>query len=72
MGLINQTRSRNTLQDALTFKLSIRMRKKGDLIHFKQNIVVGGRQVGLIVSETVNLLGLGHTTISRVYRECAK
>ncbi len=32
-------------------------------------MVVGARQTGLSVSETADLLGFPHTTISRVYRE---
>ncbi len=32
-------------------------------------MVVGDRRTGLSISETADLLGFSHTTISRVYRE---
>ncbi len=32
-------------------------------------MVVGARRAGLSISETADLLGFSHTTISRVYRE---
>ncbi len=32
-------------------------------------MVVGARRTGLSISETADLLGFSHTTISRVYRE---
>ncbi len=41
------------------------MRKKGDLRDFEH----GARRAGLSISETADLLGFSHTTISRVYRE---
>ncbi len=43
---------------------SIRTGKKGDLSDFERGMVVG-----LSFSETADLLGFSHTTISRVYRE---
>ncbi len=45
------------------------MGKKGDLRDFERGMVVGARQAGLSISETADLLGLSHTTISRIYRE---
>ncbi len=45
------------------------MRKKGDLSDFERGMVVGARRAGLSISETADLLGFSHTTISRVYRE---
>ncbi len=45
------------------------MCKKGDLSDFERAIVVGGRQAGLSISKTADLLGFSHTTISRVYLE---
>ncbi len=53
----------------LKFKPSIRMGKKGDLSDFERGMVVGARWAGLSISETPDLLGFSHTTISRVYRE---
>ncbi len=32
-------------------------------------MVVGSRRTGLSISQTADLLGFSHTTISRVYRE---
>ncbi len=43
--------------------------KKGDLSDFERGMVVGARRAGLSISETADLLGFSHTTISRVYRE---
>ncbi len=51
------------------FKPSIRMGKKGDLSDFERGMVVSVRRTGLSISETADLLGFSHTTISRVYRE---
>ncbi len=48
------------------FKPSIRMGKKGDLSDFERGMVVGARRAGQIISETADLLGFSHTTISRV------
>ncbi len=45
------------------------MGKKGDLSDFERGMVVGVRRTGLSISETADLLGFSHTTISRVYRE---
>ncbi len=45
------------------------MRKKGDLSDFERGMVVGARRAGLSISETADLLGFSHTTISTVYRE---
>ncbi len=42
------------------------MGKKGDLRDFEREMVVGGRRAGLGISETADLLGFSHTTISRV------
>lgn len=36
------------------------------------NIVLGARQAGLSIQETVELLGFFHTTTSRPYREWSK
>ncbi len=40
-----------------------------DLSDFERGMVVGVRRAGLSISETADLLGFSHTTISRVYRE---
>ncbi len=45
------------------------MGKKGDLSDFERGMVLGARRAGLSISKTAYLLGLSHTTISRVYRE---
>ncbi len=45
------------------------MRKKGDLSDVERGIVVGARRAGLSISQTADLLGFSHTTISRVERE---
>uniref|UniRef100_A0AAR2J702 Transposase Tc1-like domain-containing protein n=1 Tax=Pygocentrus nattereri TaxID=42514 RepID=A0AAR2J702_PYGNA len=45
------------------------MGKKGDLSDFGCGMVVGARRAGLSISETAELLGFSHTTISKVYRE---
>ncbi len=45
------------------------MGKKGDLSDFERGMVVCARRAGLSISETADLLGFSHTTISRVYRE---
>ncbi len=42
------------------------MGKKGDLSDFERGMVVGARRAGLSISETADLLGFSHTTISRV------
>ena len=38
------------------------------LSDFECAVVVGTRRAGLSISETADLLGFSHTTISRVYR----
>ncbi len=40
-----------------------------DLSDFERGMVVGARRTGLSISQTADLLGFSHTTISRVYRE---
>jgi len=40
------------------------MGKKGDFSDFERGLVVGERRVGLSISETADLLGFSHTTIS--------
>jgi len=46
------------------------MRKKGDLSVFEPlNMVLGARWADLSISETDDLLGFSHKTISRTYRE---
>ncbi len=35
----------------------------------ERGMVAGVRRAGLSISETADLLGFSHTTISRVYRE---
>ncbi len=55
--------------DLLKFKPSIRMGKKGGLSDTEHGMLVGARRAGLSISETADLLGFSHATISRVYRE---
>ncbi len=43
--------------------------KKGDLSDVERGMVVGARRTGLSISQTADLLGFSHTTISSVYRE---
>jgi len=50
----------------LNSKLNIRMGKRGDLSNFERGMVVGGRQAGLSISQSAQLLGFSHTTISWV------
>lgn len=44
------------------------MEKKGDLIDFELGMVVCAGWAGLSISETADLPGFSHTTISRVYK----
>jgi len=46
-------------------KLNVRMGKKGDLSNFKRGMIVGARRAGLSISQSAQLLGFSHTTISR-------
>ncbi len=48
------------------------MGKKEDSSDFERGMVVGARRAGLSISETADLLGFSHTTISRVYRELSE
>ncbi len=59
------TASRCGEGDLLKIKPSIRTGKKEDLSDFERGMVVGC----LSISQTADLLGFSHTTISRVYRE---
>ncbi len=43
--------------------------QNGDLSDFERGMVVGARWADLSISQTADLLGFAHTTISRVYRE---
>lgn len=43
--------------------------KKCHLNDFEHSMVVGARQPGHSISETMALLGFTHTTTSRIYRE---
>ena len=55
------------------FRPNVRMGKKCDLSDFDRDMIVGARQGGLSISETADLLGFSHTTVSRVCREwCEK
>ncbi len=55
--------------DLLKFKPSIRTGKKEGFKRLERGMVVGCRRTGLSISQTADLLGFSHTTISRVYRE---
>ncbi len=48
------------------------MRKKEDFSDFERGMVVDVRRTGLSISQTADLLGFSHTTISRVYRESSE
>ena len=45
------------------------MGKRGDLSDFERSVVVAARQAGLSVSQTADLLGFTHATISRVLQK---
>ena len=49
--------------------ISIRMGKKSDLSDLEGGMIVGVRWAALSISETADLLGFSHPTISRVYRK---
>ncbi len=53
----------------MKFKPSIRTGKKGDLSDFERGMIVGAGRTGLSISNTDDILGFSHTTISRIYRE---
>ena len=52
----------------LFFGLNVRMGNKCDLSDFDHGMIVGAKQNGLSISETADLLGFSHTTVSRVCR----
>lgn len=52
--------------DHLKLKVSIRIRKKGDLSEFDSDVFVGARRAGLRLSETAGLLKVSHIAITRV------
>lgn len=58
---------RETQDDILKSKLSIKLRKKGHLIDFKRAVVVS-----LSISESADLLGFSYTTISKVWEKRRK
>ena len=57
----------------LMFTSNIRMGEKFDLSGFDCGTIVGARWAGWNISETTDLLGFSHATVSRVYSEwCEK
>ena len=50
------------------FTSTVRMGNLNVIFDFDRGMIVGGRQVGLSISETA-LLGFSHTIVSRVCRE---
>ena len=44
----------------------------GSKLHFDRGMIVGARQGVLSISETADLVGFSHTTVSRVCREWCK
>jgi len=45
------------------------MGKKGDSITLEPGMVVGARRAGVSISQSTQVLGFSHITISKVYRE---
>ena len=54
------------------FRPNVRMGKKCDLSDFDCGMIVGARQAGLSISETADLLGFLHTTVSSLVRMVQK